>query len=149
MNSRFAILCFLFAAAFGFSLYLFACAASIYSDYQPDIGRIRLLHPALVLILFFIAAWFLASRDADLRLFLLLGLAECALLFLLILIGDLGNPQYPAPVAPRTLLSTVGASLAHPQFSNRSYATPFYSAILLAVLWLIYRNRSRPHGRNT
>lgn len=147
MNSKFAILCFLFAAAFGFSLYLSACTASISSDYQPDIGRIRLLHPALLLALFFVAAWFLARRDADLRLFLLLGLAECALLFLLILIDDLGNAPYPAPPAPPTLLNTVHASLRHPQFSNRSYATPFYSAILLAVLWLMYRSRLRQHER--
>jgi hypothetical protein len=149
MNPRFAILCFMFAAAFGFSLYLLACTASIYSDYQPDIGRIRWLHPALVLILFFIAAWFLARRDAELRVFLLLGLAECALVFMLILVGDLVEPQFPAPPAPRTLLSTVSFSLTHPQFSNRSYSAPFYSAILLAILWLIYRSRSRRHERNT
>jgi hypothetical protein len=149
MTPRFTIFCCSFAVVFGFSLYLLACTASIYSDYQPDIGRIRWFHPALVLILFFIAAWFLAKRDADLRFFLLLAFAECGLLFLFILIGDLLEPQFTSPPATRTLSSTISFSLAHPQFSNRSYAAPFYSAMLVGILWFIYRSRSRRcHERN-
>jgi len=126
-------------------MYLLACTASIYSEYQPDIGRICWLHPALVLVLFFIVAWFLARRDADLRFFLLLAFSECALFFLFILIGDLLEPQFPRAPAPRTLSSTISFSLAHPQFSTRSYAVPFYSAILVGILWLIYRSRARRH----
>jgi hypothetical protein len=148
MSRRFAILYFLFAAAFGFSMYLLACTASISSNYQPDIGRIRWFHPVLVLVLFFIAAWFLATRDADLRLFLLIGFAECALLFLFILVSDVVEHRFAAPPAPRTFLGTLGFSLAHPRFSNRSYAAPFYSALILGILWLVYRSRSRRHERN-
>jgi len=148
MNSKFAVLSFLFAVAFGFSLYLFACAGSISSDYQPGFGLIRWFHPALVPVLFFTAAWFLASRDTDLRLFLLLGLAECALLFLFNLIRGLGNTDDPVPPAPRTLWSTIIFSLTHPQFSNRSYAAVFYSAIILAILWLISRGGSRRRERS-
>jgi hypothetical protein len=148
MNPRFAILCIAFSGVFGFSLYLLACTASIDSDYQADIGRIRWLNPFLVLVLFFIASWFLASKKRELRLFLLIGLAECVLVFVLILVVKSSGPEYPTPPTPRTLMSTVGFSLAHPQFSKRSYAVPFYSAMLLGILWLVYRVRCMTATRN-
>ncbi len=91
MTPRFIIFCCIFAGVFGFSLYLLACTASIYPDYQTDIGRIRWFHPALVLVVFFIAAWFVAERHTDLRVFLLLALAECALLFLAIVLSDISD----------------------------------------------------------
>lgn len=137
-------MCCVFAVVFGFSLYLLACTASIYSDYQPDIGRIRSFHPAVVLTSFFIAAWFLAQRQTELRVFLLIALAECAAVSLIVLVVDLsGAPVSSVRPSERTLWSTISFSLAHPQFSNRSYAAPFYSAILIGILWLLYRSRSR------
>src|SRR5439155_15990027 len=103
----------------------FSPVASIYPDYQPDIGRIRWFHPAVVLVVFFIAAWFVAERHTDLRIFLLLALAECALLSLVIILGDFSDTTVSSsPPAERTLWSTISFSLAHPQFSNRSYAAP-------------------------
>lgn len=143
MKPGFQILCLLFALTFGFSLYLLACTVSVNSDYQPDIDRIGWLHPFPVALLFFVAARFLANSRRDLRFFLLFGLAECALVFLIVLIGDLVDPQFPIPPAPRTLLSTIGFSLTHPQFSNRSYGVPVWSALLLTILWGLLRCRSR------
>jgi hypothetical protein len=144
MTPRFIIFCFIFAAVFGFSLYLLACTASIYPDYQPDIERVRWLHPALVLVVFFSTAWFLAERYTELRVFLLIALAECAAIFLIVLVANLFDATVSSVRASeRTLWSTISFSLAHPQFSNRSYAAPFYSAILIGILWFFYRSRSR------
>ena len=144
MSTRFIILCCVFAVVFGFSLYLLACTASIYPDFQPGIGSIRWFHPAVVLTFFFIAAWFLAQRQTELRVFLLIALAGCAAISLIVLVADLSDATVSS-VRPseRTLWSTISFSLAHPQFSNRSYAGPFYSAVLIGILWLLYRSRAR------
>jgi len=126
MTPRFIIFCCIFAGVFGFSLYLLACTASIYPDYQTDIGRIRWFHPALVLVVFFIAAWFVAERHTDLRVFLLLALAECALLSLAIVLSDISDVTVSSSApAERTFWTTISFSLAHPQFSNRSYGRHF------------------------
>jgi hypothetical protein len=102
-----------------------------------------------VLIVSFIAASFLAQSSADVRAFLLLALAVCAVLFLIILVGDFFRDAIsPSPVVERTLWNTVSFSFTHPQFSNRSYAAPFYSAILIGGLWLIHRIRSQHNERN-
>jgi multisubunit Na+/H+ antiporter MnhC subunit len=144
MAPRFIIFCCIFAAVFGFSLYLLACTASIYPDYQPDIGRIRWLQPALVLVVFFIGAWFLAQRQTELRVFLLITLAECAAIFLIVLVADLSHDTVSATRPDeRRLWTTVMFALRHPQFSNRSYGAPLYSAIVAGILWLIYRSRLR------
>ncbi len=141
MSRKFVIFCFIFAVVFGFSLYLLACTASIYSNYQPDIGQIRWFHPVVVLIAFFIAAWFLAGRYSDLKSFLILALIECAVLF--IFIRGSGSSTYYSPPANRTLWNTIHFSLANPKFSNRSYASPIFSTFFIGVLWLISRNYSR------
>lgn len=143
MKPGFRILCLLFVLAFGFSLYLLACTISINSSYQPTIERIGWLHPFPVALLFFVAARFLTNSRRDLRVFLLLGLAECALVFLVVLVGDLVAPQFPIPPAPRTLLSTIDFSLTHPQFSNRSYGVPVWSALLLTIFWRLFPCHSR------
>jgi hypothetical protein len=147
MAPRFIIFCCIFATLFGFALYLLACTASIYPEYQPDIGKVRWFHPALVLTLFFIPAWFLAHNQTDLRVFLLLALAECAAMFLIIVVGDLsGTTDSSARPDDRTLWTTLSFSLRHPSFSNRSYAAPLYSAIVVGILWLICW--SRPGGND-
>jgi multisubunit Na+/H+ antiporter MnhC subunit len=144
MNPRFIILCCIFAVVFGFSLYLLACTASIYPDYQPDIGRIRWFDPTVVLTSFFIAAWFLSQRQTELRVFFLLALSECAAVSVIVLVADLSDTTVSSlRPSERTLWNTISFSLVHPQFSNRSYASPFYSAILIGILWLFCRNRSR------
>ena len=148
MSPRLAAFSVVFAPVFGFSLYLLACTASIYPRYQPDIGRIRWFSPFLILIISFVIASFLAQRPREVVRFLQLALVMCALAFAIVIGGDSSSSTtYLTPPVERTLGSTVTFALSHPQFSNRSYAAPFYSAVLAGILWLVHRARNKPNDR--
>jgi len=83
MKSSLIVLYYVFAAAFGFSLYLLACTASIDSNYQADIVWIRWFHPIVVLITFFVPARYLAQHRTNLQGFFLIALVESGAVFLL------------------------------------------------------------------
>ena len=149
MSPRIIVFCAVFAPIFGFSLYLLACTASIYPSYQPDIGRIRWFSPFLVLVISFVVASFLAQHSREVVRFLQLALFLCGIVFVIILSGGSSSfASVPNTPEQRTLRSTITLALVHPQFSNRSSAAPFYSAVLAAVLWLVHRARNKPNERN-
>ena len=138
-----------FAPVFTFSLYLLACTASIYPRYQPDIGRIRWFHPGLILIVSFVTASFLARHYSEVVRFLQLTLVLCAVVFAIVLAGHTSRSVIaPTPPAERTLHSTITFALAQPEFSNRSFAAPFYIAVLTAILWLVHRARNNSNERS-
>jgi len=149
MKPIFRAFAFVFAPIFAFSLYLLACTASIGPSYQPDIARISWFHPGLVLIVSFIIASLLAQHRREVVRFLQLALVLCAVAFVIVVGGDSsGSVSTPPSPAGRTLHSTISIALAHPQFSNRSYSAPFYSAVLVAILWLVHHKRNYPNDRN-
>ena len=149
MNPRLTAFAIVFAPVFAFSLYLLACTASIHPSYQPDIVRIRWFHPGLVVIVSFVIASFLAQHRREVVRFLQLALVLCAIIFFIVVGGHSSRSAItPIPPAERTLHSTVSFALAQPQFSNRSFAAPFYSAALVAILWLVHRTRNNPNERN-
>ncbi len=145
MNPRLAVFSILFAPVFGFSLYLLACTASISPRYQPDIIYVRCFSPFLVLIFSFGIALFLARNRREITRFVQIALVLCAIVFVLILSAE-SRHSMTAPILPeeRTLSSTVHFALAQPQFSNRSFAAPIYSAVLASILWLVDRARRKP-----
>lgn len=148
MNQRFAIFYVLFAAVFGFSLYLQACTASIGPSYQSDIERIRWFHPLLVLLLSFVVAARLSQHSREVVRFLQLAVALSATIFTVVIGSRACRPSVsPSPPVQRSLLSTINFALTHPNFSNRSLAAPLYSIIFAAICWRLYRqstNYSEP-----
>lgn len=149
MNPRLIAFSILFAPVFAFSLYLLACTASIYPSYQSDIARFRWFHPGLILVISFIVASCLARHRREVVHFLQLALISCAIVFIIVAVSYSSRSVIaPTPPAERTLYSVVGFALAQPQFSNRSIAAPFYSAVLVAILWLVHRARYNANERN-
>jgi uncharacterized membrane protein SirB2 len=144
MNLRLVAFSLVFTPVYALLLYLRACTASIFPHYQPDIERFNWFSPQLVLILSFVIASFMARRPSEVVRFLQFSLAVCAIVFIFIIGCHAGSPAITQnPPAERTLGSTVSFALKHPQFSTRSYAVPFYNAVLAAVLWLVHRLRNR------
>jgi len=144
MSTRFGIFCLFFAPVFGFSLYLLVCTSSLHDSYQPGIGRIRWFSPIIVLVASFVIASLLARNSSEVVHFLQIALGLCAVIFVVVAVGRATRPvNPPTPPSERTLHSTIGFALAHPRFSNRSLGAPISHAVVIAILWLIHRARTK------
>jgi len=139
-------------------LYVNSATASISDEYVPGISAFRLrMHP-LVLIgcfvvvpmvvgLFAPTAWPAASQLTD-RLALTAFVLSTGFLIGLAA-ANLGGVHCRAapPAPPRELVTMLRHSLGCPEFSNRSYAAPFWTAsISLASLLVSRRMRNRARG---
>ena len=149
MSPRFAVFSGVFALIFGFSLYLLVCTASISPKYQPDIHLVRWFSPFLVLIVSFIFVTRLAQCRQEVIRFLQLSLILCTIVFVLVVAGQSHRSETASiPADHGTLAATLGSALAHPQFSNRSFAPPVYCGGLVGILSLVHRNMSRRREQN-
>ena len=144
MNPRIAAFYVLFASVFGFSLYVTACTASITPSYLSGIIYIRWFSPFLVLIFSFGLVSFFAQHSREITRFVQLAWVLCSIVFVMVLSSESSHRTFtPEPPPERTIYSTVSFALVEPQFSNRSYSGPIYSAVLAGLLWLIHRARNK------
>lgn len=131
---------FSFMLAYATGVYFRAATASLSDAYQPGLDSLkRYVLPGIAMWVLPLIAYGLksvhlakcAQRCA------LLGLACCALLYVLCwLHSPEAGISWVAP-ADRTLAGTIHQSLFKPAFSNRSLGSIAGSAILAAMAWLL------------
>lgn len=135
--------------------YFSAATASVGESYQPGINTVRVpLSPELWLIALVgtpVAISFIPGlRGPAFRFgaaFAWAGIAAALLAFPALAAIDRQLPCQSSPPTTRTLQATLRHSLLCPQFSNRSYAAPFYSVVLGGALLCIVYARRPSRGR--
>jgi len=134
-------------------LYVNSATASISDEYSPGISAFRLrMHPLVLIGCFVVVpmvigllaptAWRGASQLTDRLAFTAFVVSAGFLIGLAV--ADLTGVHCRAapPAPPRELVTMLRHSLGCPEFSNRSYGTPFWTAsISLASLLVSRRTR--------
>lgn len=118
-------------------MYFQAATASIGEDYQPGISRVQLLlSPGLLLLLLVLAGW-LTRNGFIRRLAQIVTGGAIVICLLIILFIYTGGDSTETIEVPRMLSSTIYKALFYPNFSNRSYAAPFYGGIFALLMFML------------